>query len=72
MVDVLQCTASLPIELVKTESGFIVRSVETGLGRRTLIVPVISVGAYPFSDISHLTYHLENRGISVFWFHCAA
>ena len=35
-VDVLlhqPCTPSFPIELVKTESDFIVRSVETGLGR---------------------------------------
>ena len=27
------CTPSFPIGLVKTESGFIVRSVENGLGR---------------------------------------
>ena len=27
------CTPSFPIGLVKTESDFIVRSVETGLGR---------------------------------------
>ena len=27
------CTPSFPIGLVKTECGFIVRSVETGLGR---------------------------------------
>ena len=39
---------SLPIGLVKTESGFIIRSVETGLGRWTLVVAVISVDAYPF------------------------
>ena len=32
-VDVLHQPASLPIELVKTESGFIVRSIEIGLGR---------------------------------------
>ena len=32
-----------PIGLVKTESGFIVRSIETGLGRRTPVVAVISV-----------------------------
>ena len=38
----------LPIRLVKTESGFIVRSVQTGLGRWTLVVAVISVDAYPF------------------------
>ena len=42
------CTPSFPIGLVKTESGFIVRSVETGLGRWTLVVAVISVDAYPF------------------------
>ena len=41
-------TPSFPIGLVKTESGFIVRSVETGLGRWTLVVAVISVDAYPF------------------------
>ena len=34
--------------LVKTESGFIVRSVETGLGRWMLVIAVISVDAYPF------------------------
>ena len=39
---------SFPIGLVKTESGFIVRSVETGLERRTLVVTVISLDAYPF------------------------
>ena len=39
---------SFPFGLVKTESGFIVRSVKTGLERRTLVVVVISVDAYPF------------------------
>ena len=34
--------SSFSIGLVKTESGFIVRSVETGLGRLTLVVGVIS------------------------------
>ena len=34
---------SFPIELAKTESRFIVSSVETGLGRWTLVVAVISV-----------------------------
>ena len=34
-----------PIGLVKSESGFIVRSVETGLGRWTLVVAVVSVDA---------------------------
>ena len=37
---------SIPVGLVKTESDFIVRSVETGLGRWTLVVAVISVDAY--------------------------
>ena len=36
-------TPSFPIELVKAESGFIVRSVETGQGRWTLVVAVISL-----------------------------
>ena len=34
-----------PIGLVKSESGFIVRSVETGLGRWTLVVAVVSADA---------------------------
>ena len=46
---------SFPIGLVKTEFGFIVRSVETGLGRWTLVVAVISVDAYPFLAFSDLT-----------------
>ena len=62
-------TPSFPIGLVKTESAFILRSVETGLGRWTL---VISVDAYPFLAFSDLTCHLEDTGISVFWLHCAA
>ena len=41
-------TQSFPIGLVKTESGFIVRSVETALGRWVLVVAVVSVDAYPF------------------------
>ena len=36
-------TPSFPIGLVKTKSGFIVRSVETGLGRWVLVVAVIIV-----------------------------
>ena len=62
---------SFPIGLVKTETGFIVRSVETGLGRRTLVLAVISVNAYPFLASSDLTCHLEDTGIGVFWLHCA-
>ena len=42
------CTLSFPIGLVKTESDFIVRSVETGLGRWTLVVAVISAHAFFF------------------------
>ena len=65
-------TPSFPIGLVKTESGFIVTSAETGLGRWTLVVVVIIVDAYPFLAFSYLTCHLEDTGISVFWLHCAA
>ena len=45
-------TPSFPIGLVKTESAFIVRSVETGLRRQTVVVSVISVDAYPFFSFS--------------------
>ena len=65
-------TPSFPIGLVKTESGFIVRSVETGLGGWTLVVAVISVDAYPILAVSDLTYHLEDTGIGVYWLHCTA
>ena len=41
-------TPSFSIGLVKTKSDFIVKSVETGLGRRMLVVTVISVNAYSF------------------------
>ena len=41
-------TPSFPIELFKIESDLIVRSVETDLGKRKLVVAVISVDAYPF------------------------
>ena len=66
------CTLSFPIVFVKTESGFIIRSVETGLGRWTLVVAVISADTYPFLAFSDLTCRLEDTGISVFWLHCAA
>ena len=65
-------TSSFPIGLVKTESDVIVRSIATGLGRRTLVVAVISVDAYPFLAYPDLTCHLEDTGIGVFWLHCAA
>ena len=41
-------TPSFPTGLIKTESDFIVRSIETGLGKCTLAIAVISVDAYPF------------------------
>ena len=47
-------TPSFPIGLVKSKSDFIVRSVETGLGRETLVVAVISDDAYPFLAFSDL------------------
>ena len=59
------CTPSFPIGLVKTESGFIARSFETGLGRWTLVVAVISVDAYHFLAFWDLTCHLEDTGIGV-------
>ena len=65
-------TQTFPIELVKTECGFIVRSVENGLGRWRLVVVVISADASPFLAFSDLTCHLEYTGIGVFWLHCAA
>ena len=64
-------TPSFPIGLVKTESGFFVKSVEAGLERWTLVVAVIDVDAYPFLAFSDLTYHLEDTGIGVLWLHCA-
>ena len=72
-VDVLHWPASHPIFsywVVKTESCYIVRSAETGLGRWMLVVAVISVDAYPFLPFSDLTYHLEDTGVSAFWLHC--
>ena len=60
------CIPSFPIGLFKTKSGFIVRSVETGIGRWTLVVVVISVDAYPFLAFSDLTCHLEDTEIGVF------
>ena len=60
-------TPSFPIGLVKTESSFIARSVETGLGRWTLVAAAISVDAYPFgflrSDLSLWGY--GNKSILV-------
>ena len=63
---------SFPIMRFKTESDFIVSSVEAGLGRWTLVVAAISVDAYPFLAFLDLTCHLEDTGIGVFWLHYAA
>ena len=65
-------TPSFPVGFVKTESDCIVGSVETGLGRWTLVVALVSVDAYPIVAFSDLTCHLEDPGIGVFWLHCAA
>ena len=65
-------TPSSIFGLVKTESDFIVTSAVTDLGRRKLVVAVISVDAYPFLALSDLTCHLEDTGLGVFWLHCAA
>ena len=51
-------TISSPTELVKTKSDFFVRSVETGLGRLTMMAAVVSVDAYPF--FGFLRYDLSS------------
>ena len=67
------CIQSFPIGLVKTESDFTGRSVETDLGRWTLVLAMISVDAYPFLAFSDLTCHLEDTGIGArIWLHCDA
>ena len=55
---------SFPIGLVKTESGFIVRSVETGLRRQTLAIAVISIDAYPFLAFSDLISGVDISEVS--------
>ena len=65
-------TPSFPAGLVKTKFDFIVGSVETNLGKWMLMVAVIGIDAYPFLAFSDLTCHLEDKGIGVFWLHCAA
>ena len=65
-------TPSFPIGLVKTESDVTATSVESGLGRSTLVVAVISVDAYPFLAFSDLICHIEDTRIGVFWLHCVA
>ena len=63
-------TPSFPIGLVKTESGFVVRPVEIGLGRWMLVAAVIIVDVYPFLVFSDLICHLEDTIVGVFWLHC--
>ena len=58
--------------LVKNKSDFIVRLVETGLGRSALVAAVVNVDVYHFLAFSDLTCHLEDTGIGVFWLHYAA
>ena len=57
---VQHCTLSFPIELVKTEYDFTVRSVETGGS-------CDYVDTYPFLASSDLKCQLEDMGIGVFW-----
>ena len=58
-------TRSFSNGLIKTKSGFIVRLVETVIGKWTLTVAVISVDLFlAFLD---LTYHFEGTGTDVFW-----
>ena len=66
------CNPFFPTGLVRTKSDVIVGSVETSLGKGTLVVAVTSVDAYLFLAFSDLTCHLEDTGIGVFWLHCAA
>ena len=58
-------TPSFPIRLVKTEYGFIVRSVETGLGRWMLVLAVIIVDGYPFMAFSDLNLEVMTKGFSI-------
>ena len=59
------CTPPFNIGLVKTESSYIVGSVETGIRRWRLVV---TANVYPFLAFSDLTCHIEDTGIGVFWF----
>ena len=65
-------TPSFHIGLIHIESDFVVRSVETDLGRLTLVVALISVDVYPFLALPDPTCHLDDTGIVVFCLHCAA
>ena len=63
-------TPPFPIGLVKTESGLIVRSVDTR--EKNAGGSCDQCDAYPFLAFPDLTCHLEDTGIGVFWLHCAA
>ena len=56
------CTPSFPIGLVKTESAFIVRLVETGSGRWMVVVAVICVDANIF--FGFLTLRIKEQVFS--------
>ena len=58
-------TPSFPIGFVKSESDFVVRSVETDLGRWMLVLAVINVDTYPIVVFSDLTCHLATFEIGV-------
>ena len=63
---------SFPFGFVKTEIDFTVRSLEIDLGRLMLVLAVISINAYPFLALSHLTCYIEDTRIGIFWLHSAA
>ena len=54
------CTPSFSTELIKTESDFFVRSVQTGLPRRALVLAVISIDAVLFLAFTDLICHLKD------------
>ena len=57
---------SFSIWLVKTKSKFIFGSVETGLGKRTLVIAVINIDVSFFFGFFTLTCHLKDAGIDAF------
>ena len=56
------CTPSFKTGLVKNKSDFIVRSIETGIVRWALMVPVIIINVYSFLAFSDLTYQKKYWG----------
>ena len=58
-------TPSFSIGLVKTESGYFVRSFATSLGTWTLLVALNGIDTYPLFAFSDVTSHLEDSGIGV-------